>query len=139
MGQICANTNVTKTNGELYAQTIRVAKNLQKCGCKKGEVIFFLTKNSADIPAIVFAALCLGCPITGSGEYNTTREHLYFLNVVKPKYVFCDVEYYEELNDCHHGLNDKPIFFTFGGQTRDSRSIEVLFEVDNANSISDFM
>lgn len=83
--------------------------------------------------------MCLGCPITGSGKFDTTYEHLYFLNVTKPKYVVCDLEYYDELKACQQSLNHEPTFFTFDGQTGNSLPIEILFEVDDAIAELDFM
>lgn len=137
--QVCANTNATTTFNELYGQTIRVASNLQALGCQKGEVVFFLTNNTADIPAIIFASLWLGCPVTALGTFNTELERFSFLKITQPKYVFCDLDEYGQLKECFKNLHYEPKFFTFGGQIGVSRSIESLFKVDDTNAILNFM
>lgn len=103
-------------------------------------MFIFYTNNTADIPAIVFAALCLGCPVTAYVSFATKRENLHYLNVTKPKYVFCDSKSYENLNGCFQELGYEPTFFTFEGQADgNARSFESLFEkVKSSDSVSCF-
>lgn len=119
----------------MYDQIVCVASNLRGIGCKQGEVVFFFTNNSADLPAITFAAFCLGCPVSAIGKFHTKRETLHYLNIARPKYVFCDLDQYERLKECFDELNNRAQFFTFDGQTDDTRSVESLFEKSNSDSI----
>ncbi|XP_037030798.1 luciferin 4-monooxygenase-like [Bradysia coprophila] len=138
--EICANTNAHTTFDELYDRTVCVAENLQKIGCKQGEVFIFYTNNTADIPAIVYAALCLGCPVTAYVTFASKRENLHYLTVTKPNYVFCDSNIYEDLNECFQELGNEPTFFTFDGQASGSvRSVDSLFQkVESSDSVSCF-
>lgn len=132
--QICANTGKCTTFDELHDLTIRVAKRLRSAGFEKDQVIFFLTNNSEDIAPLVFAAMCLGCPVASLPSFHSKLEYLQHLSAVKPKYVFCDLEYYDMLKDCLCTLKLGAKFFTFGGQIEKSTSISDLFEMDNMDS-----
>lgn len=81
-----------------------------------------MTNSLADIAPLVIAALCLACPITAQPEC------LYFLDVVKPYHIFCDLEFYVILKECLKNLNNDAKIFTFGGQTDESIPVDHLFE-----------
>ncbi|XP_055309667.1 uncharacterized protein LOC129573305 [Sitodiplosis mosellana] len=131
VAQICADTGNRTTFDELHTLTVRVAKRLRNFEFEKGQVIFFLTNNSADIPVLVFAAMCLGCPVASLPSFHSKMEYFQHLSAVKPKYVFCDLEYYAIMKDCISNLKIEAKFFTFGGQIEESVSINNLFEKDN--------
>lgn len=114
--------------------TIRVAKNFQKLGFRKGDVIYFMTSNSAEIAPLVFAALCLGCPITAQPISSSKMECDYFLNVVKPTYIFCDSEFYATLVECLINLKMNVKIFTFNQKVNESTPVESLFEETNDDS-----
>lgn len=117
--------------------TIRAANNFKKLGFKKGDVLYFMTNNSADIAPLVFAALCLGCPVTAQPISSSKAECLYFLNVVKPSFVFCDLEFCGTLNECLKNLKNDAKLFTFDGQTDESTPVDNLF--DGVNDDANFM
>lgn len=102
-------------------------------------MIFFASDNTADIPPIVFAAFCLGCPVMALYADGTKRELLHLFNLSKPKFVFCDKENYGTVKESIAGLNYEPKLFTFGVQPDDSRSIESLFRNDDADPNRFFM
>lgn len=107
--------------------TIQTAKKMQHFGFKKGEVVFFLTDNSADIAPLVFAALCLGCVITSLPMCYTKMEYSQYFAIVRPNYMFCDLELYIMLNGCLVDSNIVDVqFFTFGGHLDETHSIESL-------------
>lgn len=132
--KICADTGKRTTFDELHELTIRIAKRLRSVGLERGEVVFFLTENTADIPALVFAALCLGCVITARRSSSSKLEHVRYLTVVKPKYVFCDLEHYNMMKECLIDLKIQAKFFTFDGQIDESILVNDLFEVDDMDS-----
>lgn len=111
-----------------------MARQLRDVGLQKDQVIFFLTNNSADIAAFVFAALCLGCAIAGRRSSSSKFEHIRYLSVIKPKYVFCDVEYYAFMKECLMDLKIEAKFFTFGGQIGESISLNDLLENDDMDT-----
>lgn len=60
--QISADDGSQKTNGEIYQDTFKIALNLQKNGCSKGDVIGFVCRNSHQLPPVILAAMYLGAP-----------------------------------------------------------------------------
>lgn len=128
--QICANTGKTTTFDELHAITIRAAKNLQNIGCQKGQVIFLLSNNTDDMVPLVFAALCLGCQISSLPTVCSKSEYEYFLSIMNPHFVFCDLELQPILKECLEHLEINAKFFTFDGQNSESIAVETLFDVD---------
>lgn len=133
--QICADTSKSTTFDEIRKLTIRAAKNLRNFGCRKGQVILISTKNTADVVPLIFAALCLGCPVTPVHPYNTRVEYLYHLNLTKPEIVFIDLDLHSMLKECFDELEIRAKYFTFGGETVGTHSINCLFEeVDDDSS-----
>lgn len=111
-----------------------MAKNLQKFGCQKDDKILYFTTNSAEIAPLVFASLCLGCPIVTYSPYFRKAEVNYQLSFLKPKYVICDIEFYPMLGECFKNLEISAQFFTFDGQMGCSIDIECLFDENDDSS-----
>lgn len=110
-------------------------KNLQNLGFKKGQLIFFFTSNTDQIVPLLFAALCLGCPITSIPTCCTKKESEYFLKITNPMFVVCDVEYRSMLRECLANQKNTAAFFTFGDQADEqSIPINILFEKTDSNS-----
>lgn len=120
---------------ELRELTIHAIRNLRNFGCRKGQVIFLLTNNTADIAPLVFAALCLGCPIACLPTCCSQAEYLYFLSFSKPEIVFCDLTFQPMLKECLEQLEIDAKYFTFDGQTDGTHSINSLFaRVDGSSN-----
>lgn len=118
-------------------QTIRAALNLQKLGCEKGDIIGICARNSHYVAPIVFASICIGCPLNPLDPSFTRPELMHMLSITKPKIVFCDVDIYNLMRECLDDLKNDAIVFTFSGQTADSVPVENLFdEVEGENSFS---
>lgn len=93
-----------------------------------------LTGNLHDNTALVFAALCLGCPITAKNVMTSREENHHFISIVKPKWVICDVECYDMLKECLNDLENDARIYTFGGRKGDSEDIEdLLVEAAKSN------
>lgn len=89
----------------------------------------FLTNNTAAISPLVFAALCLGCPVAPLYTSCSKAECLYFLTLSKAEIVFCDLEFHSMLKECTEKLEISLKYFTFDGQTDgQTHSINCLFE-----------
>lgn len=125
--QICANTNKSTTFDELRRLTICAAKNLRNFGCQKGQIIFISSKNTGDIAPLVFAALCLGCPVASLPTCFSQAEYLDFLSFSKPEIVFCDPEIHSIFKECFDKLKINALFFTFDRQLDGTHSIDSLF------------
>lgn len=123
--QICANTGQTKTFNEIRTMTCSATKSLQSLGCKKGDLVCFSTRNTADAPAITFAALYLGVQVAVLPEYLSKMEFERFLELLKPKILFCDADVHRK---CLEYLSKDVTIFTFDGTTDDSVSANILFE-----------
>lgn len=54
-------TNTEKTAREVYEQSIKVAKNLQRLGVKKGDIVVFFCMNNEHV-----AVLTMGCILIGA-------------------------------------------------------------------------
>ncbi|XP_065365997.1 uncharacterized protein LOC135958973 [Calliphora vicina] len=80
-------TNKQKTAKEVYEQSIAVAKNMQRLGIKKGDVVVFFSMNNEDV-----AVLTMGCILIGAlvnyFEVFMEGEHIdYVFDIVKPTIV----------------------------------------------------
>lgn len=134
--KICAVTGMTKTYDDLYRLTVRAATNLQQFGCKRGSKIFVFSDNHVDMPPLIFAAICLGCPLVPLMFTLSQSECEYFMNITKPEFAICQVAFYPMLKKCFENLEINATIFTIDGQTDDSISTELLFQ--NSDNESNF-
>lgn len=122
---------VQTTFHELSLKTIRVAQNLLKFGFKSKNVMGIMTKNCTDVAPIVFASLCLGCPINPIDSTFGKNDLKSIISITKPNTFFCDVSVYNLLEACLNDLNITAQIFTFDGQRGKSIAIEMLFVESN--------
>lgn len=109
-------------------------KNLRYFGCEKGDLIYFHTKNTADVAPIIFAALYLGVQITAVPFGFSRVEYECFLKLLKPKFLLCDIDTYQEMKLCLEYLNHDAMIFTFDDSIGESISVNTLFESKDADT-----
>ncbi|XP_055296968.1 probable 4-coumarate--CoA ligase 3 [Sitodiplosis mosellana] len=126
--QINHETNIQLTSAFMRRQTIRAAFNLQKLGCEKGDIFGIIAKNSHYVATIVFASLCIGCPVNTLDPSFTKLELMHMLSITRPKVMFCDASIYDLVQECLNDLENDAKIFTFSGQSGDSIPVEDLFE-----------
>lgn len=133
--QISDDTGERFTFDEIRMRTIRAAQNLQRRGIDK-RMIGIMAGNVADLAPIVFASLCLGCPINPI-HMTSKQDIIRVLKLTEASLIFCEVKVYDLLIEC---LNEAAInakIFTFNGTTGDSEAVEHLF--DETGSEEDFV
>lgn len=134
--QICAVTGETRTFEDLHRLTVRAAMNMQKLGCERGRRIFLLSDNISDLAPLTFAAICLSCPLVPQLNYSSQNECEYFINMTRPEFAICELQYYPMVEKCFANLKINAKIFTIGGQIGDSISTDILF--DSLNDEEDF-
>lgn len=102
------------TFDEIRIKTIRAAQNLQNRGYKSKQVYGLLARNSHHLAPIVFASICIGCPVNTLDPCFGKTEITHMLNVVKPALMFCDADLYDLLKECLIELGNDAKIFTFG-------------------------
>lgn len=125
-------TNIQLTNRFIRLKTIQAAQNLKKRGYEKGDVFTVIAKNSHYLAPIVFASVCLGCPINCLDVSFAAAEMVHMMSITQPSAVFCDADVYELVKNCLGELENGAKVYTFSGQTGDSIAVEELF-VDTGN------
>ncbi|GAB0086926.1 hypothetical protein DMENIID0001_011510 [Sergentomyia squamirostris] len=88
--QISADDDTRMTNREVYEATLKIAWNLQKRGCSKGDVIAIMALNSHHVTTAALAGLYLAAPVNGLDPNFTESETSHMLNMAEPKFIFCD-------------------------------------------------
>lgn len=111
---------------QLRLMTIRAAQNLQKRGYNTKQVVTLNCGNVAYSSPIIFASLCLGCPVNTLGS-DWKPHMLTTLQLIEPKLVFCEVEKYDATVECLTELGIKAEIFTLNGTRDDAESVENLF------------
>lgn len=129
--QISDDFQLQTTFKQLSKKTIRVAQNLQKMNIEAKSVVGIMAKNCADVAPIVFASLCLGCPISPIDSSFAKTELKSIISISKPKTFFCDVNTYNLLETCLKELNITAKIFTFNGQRGKSTAVDILFAETN--------
>lgn len=135
--KISVDTGIKLTNGNLYIKTVRAAQNLQKLGFKKNDVFGLIARNSHHVAPIIFASLCVGCPINTLDSGFNKPEMIHMLSTSKPTLVFCDVNVLELVSNCLKELQNDATIYTFGGTSGESTAVEDLFS--ETHNESDFM
>lgn len=116
---------------EIRIKTIRAAQNLQKRGYEPKQVFGLMAKNSHHVAPIVFASICIGCPINTLDPTFGKTELIYMLKTTKPALMFCDVEVYDLVAECLAELKNDAKIVTFGGSTDGADSVENLLAETN--------
>lgn len=113
---------------ELYLNTIRAAQNLQRKGhCESKQVITIMSGNVAHLAPIVFAALCLGCPINPLDIQMEKSTVLNMIQLTRPHLVFCEIKAYDLIAEVLAELKMDTKVFTFNGSKGKSIPVETLF------------
>lgn len=116
-------------------QTIRAALNLKKMGYEKSDIFGIVAKNSHYVAPIVYASLCIGCPVNTLDPTFSKSELMHMLSITRPKVMFCDANIYDLVQECLNNLENYVKIFTFSGQSGDSIPVEDLFgEVEGENT-----
>lgn len=111
-----------------------MAKNLQRLGGKKGQVIYVTTSNTVDIAPLIFGALYLGLTVSLMHPHLTKTEYERFVSMINPKYVLCDLELYQLSKQCLESQKIRAQIFTFDGQIDESIAVNTLFENQDENT-----
>lgn len=119
LSQIDADTGACQTYKDLFRLTVRAAKNLQSLNFKKKDIFLFVTGYNETITPLVFAALCLGCPVSSMQTFAKKSEFLQMIQLTKPKAIFCDREQQSMLGECLTELNHDAKIFVFGDSVQD--------------------
>lgn len=107
--------------------TIRAAQNLQRLGyCESKQVITIMCGNVADLAPIVFAALCLGCPINPLDMQMEKPSVLHMLRLTQPHLVFCEIDAYDLIVEVLTELKMDTKIFTFNRSKADSLPVDIL-------------
>lgn len=131
IAQISDDTGVQLTFDEIRLKTIRAAQNLQKRGDATKQVFSFVANNSQYLTPMVFASMCLGCPIGWIDTMDASfgkAELIHMLKTTKPRLIFCDIEVYDATKESLDELGNNAQIFTFGGCKGGSEPVENLFE-----------
>ncbi|XP_055701652.1 luciferin 4-monooxygenase-like [Phlebotomus papatasi] len=88
--QVSADDGSKRTNGEIYQATLKIAFNLRKIGCSKGDIVGFVCRNSHDLTPAFLAALFLGTPTNVLDVSFSDDEIIHIFRMTRPKFVFCD-------------------------------------------------
>lgn len=107
---------------EIRMKTIRAAQNIQKRGLlKPKQVVGIMAPDLPDLAPMVFASICLGCPVL-----SMPRVSKRMLSKTEPAVIFCGIEDYDDLFQCLRELGLKTKLFTFGAIKGDSELADSL-------------
>lgn len=101
---------------------------MRELGYEKGDIFVIIARNSHYVTPIIYASLCMGCPINPLDTSFSKPEIMHMLSITKPKLVFCDVDLYDLVRECLNELENETTIFTFSGQNNESIPVETLFE-----------
>lgn len=106
--------------------TIRAAQNLQKRGYNSKQIIGINSLNEPYLAPIIFAALCLGCPV--NPLYSKWKPDIIeMFTLTEPAIIFCEIEKYDVTVECLTEIGSKAKIFTLNGVKGGSEAVESLF------------
>lgn len=92
VGQISDDSGVQLTNEVISSRINRIAMNLQKLGCKSGDMIGVVCKNSENLSSVIFGCSLIGAPLNTLDPTFQKKEISQMFIKTKPKFVFCDFD-----------------------------------------------
>lgn len=132
--QVSDDNGVCVTAAEMRLKTIRAAQNLQKLGYHCGDIFTTVSDNNYNLAPIVFASICLGCPVNTLVPMFHESEIKTSFQLIEPKLVFCTVKSYDKVRNALIETGNEAKIFTMDGQVDDSLSVENLFEETTTES-----
>lgn len=93
LSEICHDLNLKIYNSDIRIQSIRVAQNLIKLGCKEGDVITLLLQNTPVLSPIFYGCILIGAPVNPLGRTMDTKEIARKIDLVKPKMIIFDKKF----------------------------------------------
>lgn len=127
IAQISDDSGIQLTFDEIRLKTIRATQNLQKRGYNSKQILGLIANNSHHVTPIVFASMCLGCPLNTMDASFGKSELIHMLKLTKPTLIFCDIEAYDSAIESLNEIKNNAKVFTFGGSKAGSEPIENLF------------
>lgn len=111
-------------------KTVRAAQNLQRRGFNSKCTIATVAANVPHLAPIVYASLCLGCPVAPMYTSMEKPTVLRMFELTEPRIIFCEVKAYDLMVEClaEAKILDAKIF-TFDGVKGDSEAVDNLFRV----------
>lgn len=126
--QINADTGEQFTFKQMRLKTIRVAQNLQRRGFNSKCTVATVAGNVPHLAPIVYASLCLGCPVAPMYTAMEKQSVLRMIELTEPRIIFCEVKVYDLMVEClaEVGISNVKIF-TFDGVKGHSEAVDDLF------------
>lgn len=103
VAQISDDSGVQLTNEMISKRIIRIAMNLQKLGCKNGDMIGVVCKNSENLSSVIFGSSVIGAPVNTLDPTFEKSDISHMFLKTKPKIVFCD---FDNINVVQESLLD---------------------------------
>lgn len=88
--QVCADSSVELTCGEMSNLMTNIAHNLMDLGLKTGDVVGIVAKNTTYLAPAVFGCILIGAQINPLDPTFIAQDVLQMYQQTKPKLVFCD-------------------------------------------------
>ncbi|XP_055684186.1 luciferin 4-monooxygenase-like [Lutzomyia longipalpis] len=113
VAQISDNSGVRKTNREIRDAMLKIAVNLGKIGCSKGDVVGFLSSNNEEVGSAVLATLLLAAQVNALDPSSGKGDIIHMFGITRPQFIFCEedkVSILVEALECLE-LNAKIIIF----------------------------
>lgn len=97
-------------------------------------MVGILANNVPDLAPIIFAAMCLGYPVSPIDPQFGKSELKSLITITKPNIFFCDVNLHNTLVSCLKDLNISAQIYTFNGVRKNSSPVDELFAPTNNES-----
>lgn len=135
--QVSDDTGIELTAGQIRSKTIYAAQNLQRLGYRSNDVFGFMSNNNHNVAPLVYAALCLGCPINAIDSNYEESEIVHAFGKTLPKVIFCESGCYEILQRSLEKLGSEAKVFILDGVGNNATNVEELFAGNGSET--DFM
>lgn len=97
-------------------------------GFEQGDIFCMVAKNSQHLAPILYASICIACPVNALDPSFTKREMIHMFSITKPRAIFCDAEVFEKVQECLIELGNDAKIFTFNESVENALPVEDLFE-----------
>lgn len=137
--QINGDTDEGITKAEVRSRTIQCAKNLIKLGCTLDQRIAIIARNHHNLTPLMFAALCVGAPISPL-DIGTVQDGISpILRRLEPLLIFCDADVLIDVKNICSTLALNVKLFTVNGCADGFDSIDTLMSGTDTGTDDDFV
>lgn len=112
---------------EMKRRIVRVALNLRKLGCRRGDMVSLVCSNSENVVPVYMGCLTIGLVVNPLAPVFNRDDLAHMMRQTQSKVVFCDEENLDVVQPAaKEAIRDEPMMFVMGQSAGMAKGVDTL-------------